>query len=99
MKTKNEGLSGNQGRGPGSEKLVAAFYKTLDSIQRNNSTKTAWVNDGHHNFIATVRHFDVHNLFTLLIFGMTTGLFAAVLGKDIFSVPYCEKGKEPHSLA
>ena len=92
MKIKNEGLSGNQGSGPGSEKLVAAFYKTLDSMQRNNSTKTGWVNDGHH--IATVWHFDVHNLFTLFIFGMTTGLFAAVLGKDIFSVPYCEKGKE-----
>jgi len=25
---------------------------------------------------------------------MTTGLFAAALGKDIFSVPYCEKGEE-----
>ena len=68
------------------------FNGTPDSIQRNNSTKTAWVIDGYH--IATVRHLDVHNLFTLLIFGMTTGLFAAVLGKDIFSVPYCEKGEE-----
>ena len=79
------------------EELAVRSYQlpingTLDSIQRNNSTKTAWVIDGHH--IATVRHLDVHNLFTLLIFGMTTGLFAAVLGKDIFSVPYCGKGKE-----
>ena len=68
------------------------FNEILDSLQRNNSTKTAWVIDGHH--IAIFRHYDVQNLCTLLIFGMTTGLFAAVLGKDIFSVPYCEKEKE-----
>ena len=30
---------------------------------------------------------------TCIIFGRTTGLLAAVLGRDILSVPYCQKKK------
>ena len=31
---------------------------------------------------------------TCIIFGRTTGLLAAVLGRDILSVPYCQKKKD-----
>ena len=33
-------------------------------------------------------------MLTCPIFGSTTGLFAAVLGKDIFSVPYYKNNKK-----